>query len=91
MTQEHRLLMKNGGDTARQREDLCRKFEMTCIKLRQFRRCNYHTVKYYEAWNPSKYLKTGSYLTENALHIHYKDKTDNSAYEINAVVKVQEF
>jgi len=62
---------------ARRRDDLYRKFEMTCTEFRPFRRCIYHTVKYYEAWKPSEYLKTGSYITENTLQVHYKIKDIN--------------
>jgi len=51
----------------------------------------FHTVKHYEAWKPFKYLKTGSYLTENTLYVYYTDERHKSAEEIIAVVKMQEF
>jgi len=74
--------MKNGGNTEHySTDDLYRKSEMTCTQFRPFRRCIYHTVKHYEAWKPSKYLKTASYLTENTLHVHYTDiKVKQSRY-----------
>ena len=64
---------------------------MTRTEFRPFRCCMYRTAKHYEAWKPSKYLKTGSYLTENTLHVHYTDKRHKFAEEIIAVVKMQEF
>ena len=64
---------------------------MTRKQFRPFRRCMFHTVKHYEAWKPFKYLKTGSYLTENTLYVYYTDERHKSAEEIIAVVKMQEF